>query len=348
MFKYDNNHIKQAKKKYTIILRKKNLDTYKVHEKLNMNLNHSVLSNITEEALTKANTTKTLLSNNNNNNNNHSKIALTERNDYQIKKCSYIDFLELRKPKKPYPFGCTEKRFKWQNLKDESNVIYPEIHKKPQKKRHLLKETFGEGILGFLNNRQETDYRPRARPLKRCNSDMLSRLHNDDINITRRVIDPEFNKEKLKISRRRALSQFQALHHKTNGNIKSLFELTPIDIPIKGKKLFKSKSYGGLSINIFDNNYSKYDKPTKTKKLFLDNNCYYDSVKENNLVHNMDKCWKNKRKKSTEPRFSIYVYDLNQNMDALKLRNYGYYGKSKWNRTCTNKSLNKIKRDNKN
>jgi len=346
MFKLDSNTIKQSKKNYTKSLKNNNFEAYKIHEKINVNLNHSVQTNATEETSTKTTTTKNLLSNSNFNNN-----KTKQKNS--IQKCSYLKFLELRKPKNPYPLGSTEKRFKWQNLKDENIVIYPEIYKKPHKKQNLLKETFGEGILGFLNNRQDNNNRKGRNKIRRCKSEnvahTISYRPNDDIEITRRVIIPESNKEKAKISRRRANSQSKVIYHKTTGNIKSLFELTPIDIPIKGKKLFKSKSYGCLTINIFDENYSQYEKPTNTKKLFLDNKCFYDNLKANNIIHNMNECWRNQRKKSVEHSLSSYAINMHLNLSKLNLRNYNYNPNYRLNKTCIiNKSFDNNKRSFKN
>ena len=57
-----------------------------------------------------------------------------------------MKFLELRKAKNGFPIDTGEKRFKWQNLKDEHIIIYPEIYKKAHKKQFLLKETFIDNI----------------------------------------------------------------------------------------------------------------------------------------------------------------------------------------------------------
>ena len=111
--------------------------------------------------------------------------------------------------------------------------------------------------------------------------------------------------------------------HRTNGGFKSLFELTPIDIPIKGKKLFKNKSY--QTINVFGKCTGKFEKPKNTKKLFFDNICYYDHIKDEDLISDMNKCWKFKRSKSSVERFKTKTDDifcLNKFINNWKLRNY--------------------------
>ncbi len=345
MFNISYYDLKKSKKQYSHNLRNTDMSSYRLHEKMSTSLNHSLQSNISETTASKSNTTKTFCKKNNN------KIPMNTMNSNKIKGCSYLDFLELRKTKNSFPIGTEEKRFKWQNLRNENIVIYPEIYKKPHKKQHLLKETFGEGILGFMNNRKVYDNNPKIRRLRRCHSDqgMENNIQINDINTTRRVIDPFFNKEKEKNSRRRPLSQTSRLiPHKTDGGIKSLFELTPIDIPIKGKKLFRAKSYGAM--NLFDKNYGQYQMPTHTKKIFLENRCYYDHIKDQGLITNMSRCWKKERSRSVGPEFKTDIqFLLDRNIFNLGLRYYGknYLQKEKnWNKTTNLKSRSKIKRNN--
>ena len=344
MFNIKYNDIKKSKKEYTHTLKNADMNSYKLHEKIATSLNHSLQSNISDTTTSKSNTTKTFSSR-------YQKMPVNEKNKNPIKKCSYLDFLELRRTKNSYPIGNQEKRFKWQNLKDENIVLYPEIYKKPHKKQFLLKETFGEGLLGFLKNRQVFNDKPKIRRLRRCLSeqghDMGNGIQNIDINISRRVIDPSYNKEKEIICRKKALSQSKFIFHKTNGTFKSLFDLTPIDIPIKGKKLFKNKSYGALTINLFDDNYGQYQMPTHTKKLFIDNKCYYDHIKAEDIVHDMSNCWKRKRSKSTYlPAFKTDMEFLcNRNINDLRLRKYE--GNISINNTMVFTNLSKIRRNKK-
>ena len=63
------------------------------------------------------------------------------------------------------------------------------------------------------------------------------------------------------------------------------------------KRLYKNKSYAAPAINIFSNNYFKLDKPTHTKKLYEGNDCYFDTLKDEDLVIEMDKCWKKDKRR---------------------------------------------------
>ena len=345
MFNINYNDIKKSKKEYTHTLKNTDINSYKLHEKIATSLNHSIQSNISETTASKSNTNKTFSSR-------YNKMPVNEKNNNPIKRCSYIDFLELRKTKNTYPFGNQEKRFKWQNLKEENIVIYPEIYKKPRRKQFLLKENYGEGLLGFLKNRQVFDDKPKIRRLRRSHSEegreKENKIQNIDIDISRRVIDPSFNKEKEVICKKKSFSQSKFILHRIKGNFKSLFNLTPIDIPIKGKKLFKNKSYGALTINLFDNNYGQYQIPTHTKKHFFDNKCHYDHIKAEDLVHEMNNCWKRKgRNKSTFlPTFKTDVeIFLSRNVNNMRLRQYE--GNNSINNTMIFTTLSKIRREKK-
>lgn len=346
MFKINYNDIKKSKKEYSNILKNTNINSYKLHEKMSFTLNHSIQSNISETTASKTNTNKTFCSAFN-------KLQVNEKSSIP-KKFSYLAFLQLRKTKNSFPFTNKEKRFKWQNLKDESNVVYPEMYKKPHKKQHLLKETFGENIIGFGGRRRE--YQPRMRKARRSKSENKEFPDNHvlyaDFEVSRRVILPYYNREINKICKRKALSQNNFMFHNTTGNIKTLFELTPIEVPIKGKKLFENKSYNALSINLFDEDYAQYEMPIHTKKQFFNNNCYFDNIKEESLISKMNKCWRvsKKRSKSSDTRDSrgfrsINEYYCNRNINNLNLR---CYENCFYNKTDNNKNFNKIKRNNKN
>lgn len=335
MFNLSHNDIKRNKKKYSIILRNKNAESYRLHEKILTNINHSIQSNVTSTTASKSNTTKTFTSRN-------QKVQNREKNNYKIIKCSYLDFLELRKPKNTVPFGNKEKRFKWQNLKDENIILYPEIYKKPYKKQILLRETYDGGILGFINHKKEINNKPRIKRLRQYNSTQendINFIQNIDFNQSRRVILPLYNNEPEKRKNKRSFSQSKFIYHKTNGGLKSLFELTPFDIPIKGRKLFKTKSYGAININLFDKNYGKFELPSSTKKHFIDNRCYYDNIKEQDLISDMNY----KRSRTVccpefKTRKEFYIYE---NIDNLRLRDYikNNFKKDR------NKSKSKIKRN---
>jgi len=340
MFNINYNDIKKSKKEYSSFLKNHDINSYRLHEKINTSLNRSIQTNFTDSTASKSNSNKTFQST-------YTKSPVRTKKIYPIKKCSYLDFLELRNTKDSVPFCNLEKRFKWQNLKDENIVVYPEIYKRPHKKQHLLKETFGEGILEHFNNKEQYDQIPKIKRLRRSNSEQSRNMKNSiqkiDIDISRRVINPEYNKEPEKICKKKSNSLSKFILHKTNGNIKSMFELTPVEIPIKGKKLFKTKSYGALSINLFDNNYGKYEMPTHTKKLFLDNKCFYDHIKDESLITKMDDCWKVKRSRSVvNPEFRTGIeFTCYRNIDNLNLRNYNKNNSHKKENT---RSLSKIRR----
>ena len=343
MFNINNHDLKKSKKEYSHNLKKTNANSYRLHEKMSAMLNHSIQSNISDTTASKSNTTKTLCSTNR-------RIAVNNKkpNFPKKKKCSYLDFLELRKAKNTCPFGSNEKRFKWQNLHDETIVVCPEINKKPHKKQFLLKETFGEEVFGFNNNNEQ---QPKTRKIRRYNSEYFCPANND-FEISRRVVLPECNKEKEKICKKKSLSQNDKIFHKTSGNIKSLFEFTPLDIPVKGKKFYKNKSSNGLTINIFDDEYGQYEVPKHAKKHYFDNSCHYDNIKDQNLISDMNKCWKvNKIKRSrsfdnqgfrTGIEFRCY-----KNIDNLHLRKSRNPENCYINKTETNNSLSKIRRNNK-
>ena len=340
MFNINYNDIKKSKKQYSKILRNANNNSYRLYEKISFSLNHSLQSNGTETTASKSNITKTFSSRN-------PKLRVNENKYYPIKKCSYTKFLELRNIKNTVPFGNTEQRFKWQNLKNENIVIYPEIYKKPHKKQFLLKETFGEGMLDFINYKKTNDDKPKIRRIRRCLSeqdlDKRNHIQNIDINISKRVIDPSYNKEPEKTIKKKSFSQSNFNYHKTDGGLKSLFDLTPIDIPIKGKKLYKTKSYGAININLFDKNYGQFEMPTHTKKQFFNNRCYFDHIKDQDLISDMNKFWKFKRSKSVVPGFKtdLELY-LNTNVDQLQLRNNR---NNSINKRDINNSLSKINRN---
>ena len=205
MFNINPIGLKRTKKQYLTSLKKNNINSYKLHEKISSTLNHSIQSNsnISETTASKSNTTKTFSS--------RYQKPIKEKKSSHIKKCSYTNFLELRQTKNSFPIGNEEKRFKWQNLKNENIVIYPEIHNKPHRKQFLLKETFGEGLLDFLSRKQVIDEKPKIRRLRRCKSEQghnmnsinSNHVQNIDFDVSRRVILPFYNNETEKISKKK-------------------------------------------------------------------------------------------------------------------------------------------------
>ena len=320
------NALKKTKKKYINILKNKDISSYLLHEKISNCLNRSSASAALDTTASKSNITRSQI-------NSYYKLPVNEneKNIYKIKKCSYTDFLAIRNKKITAPFNYSDDRFKWQNLKDEHLPIDPTTYKRPHKKQFLLKETFGEGMLGFLNREKIPEYRPKIRRYRHFNTEIGSNIQNVDIEISRRVINPEFNKESVEVRKhKRSLSQTGTFFHRTNGEISSLFNLTPINFEYKNKKkLFRYKSYEAPAINLFGDDYAQYDMPTHTKKLFIENRCYLDTIKHENLVFNIDDCWKSTkeydRKKKNwsmdEKVLSKKYYSLKYDCKTLNLRN---------------------------
>ena len=190
MFNTNNNALKLSKKKYINILKSTDISSYLLHEKITNSLNRSRASANLDTTVSKSNVTRSLV-------NSYHKFPVNEneKNEYKIKKCSYTDFLNLRNNKINAPFNYTEERFKWQNLDNGSQVVDPTIYTRPHKKQFLLKETFGEGMLAFLNREPIPENKPRIRRYRRNNTDMGNNIQNVDIDVSKRVVNPEYNNE---------------------------------------------------------------------------------------------------------------------------------------------------------
>lgn len=339
MFNIKSNALKKTKKNYINILKNRDLSSYLLHEKIINSLNRSSASAYLDTTTaSKTNLTRS----------SYCKLPVNENenNTYKIKKCSYTDFLALRNNKITAPFNYTNERFKWQNLKDEHALVDPSMNLKPHKKQFLLKDTFGEGLLNYID---KEEYKPKIRRYRRYNTEIDNHIQNIDIDISRRVINPEYNKEISSLFKKgkRSLSQAINFYHRTNGNLSSLFNLTPINIENKTKKkLFKNKSFAAPTINIFSDNFSKQEKPTHTKKLFIDNNCYFDTIKDENLVAKINNCWKKEKRRRNKSFDNTCLskkdFSLKYDLNTLNLRNIKYeYSLNDWN---NNKNLGKIKR----
>ena len=349
MFNVKSNVLKKSKRQYTNILKKTDMSSYLLHEKMSTGLNRSSISSALDTTSSRSNMTKSHI-------NSTRKLPFNdnEKNLYKFKKCSYTDFLALRNKKISAPFNYTDTRFKWQNLKDEHVPIDPSICTKPHKKKFLLKETFGEGILGFLNKEKIPENRSRIKRYRQYNTDSQGFIQNVDIDISRRVVNPEYNKEASYDKKyKRSLSQTNFILHRTNGNLFSLFNLTPMNYELKGnKKLYPNKSYAVKTINIFSDKFAKYEMPTHTKKLFFDNRCYFDTLKHDDLVIKIDDCWKSSEEIGKKGRRSWsfdekcltkkdYLLQRDRSILSLRKNNFDYMLFNKWN---NNRSVGKIKR----
>jgi len=341
MFNTNNNVVKISKKKYINVLKNKDISSYLLHEKIMNSLNRSRASANLDTTVSKSNVSRSIV-------NSYHKLPVNEneKNEYKIKKCSYTDFLNIRNKKINTPFNFTEERFKWQNLDNENQIVDPTIYTKPHKKQFLLKETFGEGLLGVINKGALPDNKPKIRRYRRYNTDMGNIIQNVDLEVSRRVINPEYNIEDQNVKKaKRAFSQVNNFH-RTDGRFNSLFNITPLTVENKHKKkLFKDKE----SINIFSKDYPKRDMPVNTKKIFYDNRCYFDTLKHDDLIFEFDNCWKKgeefarKRRRWSydEKRISKKGYSLKNDCDILNLRNEKYeYSFNNWN----NRSVGKIRR----
>ena len=110
------------RKKNSFKLLKVNRDLHDIYKKMSSHR----FKNLSEATTTNEDKKSTIKENISTNNN---KISKNTGNNHNIKtlnqniyKPNYVDFLNIRK-KSFYPFGLTEKRFKWQNLEDRSIPI---------------------------------------------------------------------------------------------------------------------------------------------------------------------------------------------------------------------------------
>lgn len=341
MFNTKNIALKKTKKNYINILKNRDLSSYLLHERIANSLNRSNISVNLDTTASKTNITRSYV-------NSSRKLSVNENDNkfFKIQKCSYTNFLAAKNNQISAPFNYTNKRFQWQNLKDEHVPVDPIINKKPHRKQFLLKETFGDGILGFINREELPDNKPKIKRLRRYNTDYQGNIQSIDIEISRRVLNPEFNKEpSLCKKHKRSLSQANVFYHRTTGEISSLINLTPITFENKNRKrFFKNKSFTP-SINIFSNNYSEFERPKHTKKLFFENRCYFDTLKNENLVFNIDDCWKDEKTKRNwsvdEKCLTKKDYSLKHDCNTLNLRNIRYKYPLK---NLNNRSVGKIKR----
>ena len=206
-------------------------------------------------------------------------------------KNSYSNF-GMIKQKSYCPFGFTEKRFKWQNLKDQSNVIEPDDTKNKLRRIKIKNELEG-GFKNFFNN---TKNRNEHRNLNKSMENKTILQRRNSFFATRRVIQPEFDydvndflhksQKKININKNNNNDNNKILHS-SSGSMKSLFEKTPNSFPVvKGKKKFKNLSFQSDCINIFSEEYNKYQIPRKINKFkyryYKDNILISQSIEDKN------------------------------------------------------------------
>ncbi len=226
----------------------------------------------------------------------------TEKN-YDINNCKYENSKNLTcknsysnfgmiNQKSYCPFGFTEKRFKWQNLKDQSNVIEPDDTKNKLRRIKIKNELEG-GFKNFFNN---TKKRNEHRNLNKSMENKTILQRRNSFFATRRVIQPEFDydvndflhksQKKININKNNNNDNNKILHS-SSGSMKSLFEKTPNSFPVvKGKKKFKNLSFQSDCINIFSEEYNKYQIPRKINKFkyryYKDNILISQSIEDKN------------------------------------------------------------------
>jgi len=206
-------------------------------------------------------------------------------------KNSYSNF-RMVKQKSYCPFGFTEKRFKWQNLKDQSNLIEPNDVKNKLKRIKINNELDG-GFKKFYNNKK---YKNQEKKLNKSMEKQTILQKRNSFFATRRVIQPEFDYD-IKDFVYKSQKKININNNNTNilhsscGSMKCLFEKTPNSFPVvKGKKKFRNLSFQRDSINIFSDEYNQYQIPKKINKFkyrnFKDNVLISHSIENNN---NFDK-----------------------------------------------------------
>jgi hypothetical protein len=290
------------------------------------------LSELTTTNEDKKSTIKESISINNNNKttknteNNHN-LKTVNQNIY---KPNYVDFLNIRK-KSFYPFGLTEKRFKWQNLEDRSNPIqFGDNTIKNRIKRKKIKNYFEGGFKKFYSKKDLDENKKFHKSYDNNTSFNKNHFYLD----TKRVILSNFNNDKLdftyKFKKKRIKEMSNSEFHSSGGSIESLFNRTPINFELKkGKKHFflensfdnkKRKNNKFLyknsnisNINLFSYDYGKIEKVRNVKK-FINKN-YIDNVKLNIFY---------KKPKSIFPKSYLKIYLKKYKNDNKNSLSYSY------------------------
>ena len=186
---------------------------------------------------------------------------------------AYEDFLLLRN-QSMYPFGLTEKRFKWQNLEDKSNPISPDDYR-IRLKRIPVKSCFEGGFGNFFT-------KDGKKLQKNKSAGNLSTIREKNYGkSSQRVILPEKNQEnpprkgkKIQLNRSYCEEGAFGVERKaktltrssSTGSITSLIDKTPLVFEYRGKKMFPNSPFVNKgSLNLFDENYNKVVLTTITK-----------------------------------------------------------------------------------
>lgn len=298
----------RERKKYSYALGKSNHYTYKTIKKMAKQRSKPSFTESTASMTDiNKNLTQTKFTCSNKLNNIEPKKSKTKE-----RHLSYVEFLEFRK-NIMNPLGYREKRFKWQEPNGQGDILsLPR-----RKKNYRVQEChFKNGFKGW--NEGKIEIKTLKKRIRRSFSITGRNNFNfNDLSVTRRVIEPEFNEECLIKPMKKSSSLKYHIFHRTNGNVKSLFNLTPIFIPLKCKKLYKGKSLPSKSINIFEENENKYEDIHYIKKHFLNNKCYFDNIQNEGLIEKknfrvFDKYYNSKENPMNEIQF------LKQNIKIKK------------------------------
>ena len=131
------------------------------------------------------------------------------RSSKDNKKISYTNFIAKKAQQQQQslcPFGFTEKRFKWQNLNDKSNLI--NVNEKAKGKKQLKrKSSFDGGFLDFYNRQKAEIESNKPYRFQKKNANILRKTHSQDHSRNRnlmmfdsqRVIQPELNVKNIYI-----------------------------------------------------------------------------------------------------------------------------------------------------
>lgn len=316
------------RKKNSFKLLKVNRDLHDIYKKMTSHRSQN-LSELTTTNEDKKSTIKESINNNKttkNIENNHNLKSMNQN----IYKPNYVDFLNIRK-KSFYPFGLTEKRFKWQNLEDRSNPIQLDDDKiKNRIKRKKIKYYFEGGFKSFYSKK---DLDENKKPHKSYDNNRSFNKNHFYLD-TKRVILSSFNNDKLdftyKFKKKRIREMSNSEFHSSGGSIESLFNRTPKNFELKkGKKHFflensldnKKRKNNKLfyknsnisNINLFSYDYGKIEKVKNVKK-FINRN-YVDNVKFNIFY---------KKPKSIFPKSYLKIYLKKYKNDNKNSLSYSY------------------------
>ena len=176
-----------------------------------------------------------------------------KKNKNIIKNKPYLSYLGLLESK-GFTFFSNEQRFKWQNA---YNFNYPTgINTFPKTKKH---------INAIYDSKLEFKY-------KRQKKYILSASKYNSFEYTQRVLNTDRNslKEKMEGNGYKKSKKINFQKFVNIGGIAELLKKTPIKEKMKGvKRIKKNNSY---ELNLFGNDYAKFEMPSKVKKHFTDKN----------------------------------------------------------------------------